>query len=1233
MENREQNSSIHASNIKFLTPTSDADPRHTYRTALTKAINQEGVTNIAISGSYGAGKTSIINTFLDEQTDKNKYIRISLASFKSANNTSNDAGNTTFVGDDIGLTIEKSILQQIFYKVEKSKLPYSKLKRIVEPESWTLTRAIVTLLIFAVLGHLSLDTEYLLSIVGANWIVASGWFVTILTLFIGYFMLHYGAKYLSSLKLDKVTIKDAEFSLGGDKDDDSLINRHIDEILYFFETTPYKYLIIEDLDRYGNIAIYEKLRELNTLINNYDKIKSKKEKVIFIYAIKDDFFVGENRSKFFNIIIPVVPYINASGNSRDLFIRDLRDAGISKTVVCDQLLKDISKFVHDRRLLTNIINEFLIYLDELNHELDLSKINPEKLFCMIVYKNFFPGDFADLHQSKGWLYDVFNKKRRDLQKKIIGNLETEIENIHVQITEVKQEVLSSEIELRSVYLMRALNSIDVDIKDIQINRNWQTPKEILANKPFFEIFINGGTFNARNFGNGQMGINSPSFADEYFSRIDKVINNNTEKIDELKNNLLMLQSKRSLLLAQNLASLMRESSNHGIFDDQKDLYEKAGYSKEDITCKLEAPNLLAYFIREEKISEDYAKYISYYHNGGSLSPSDNKFIVRVIEGVKSDIYLRIDNSVLVIDELSENKFLSPAILNIDIIATLFENIDKYPEHCNIVFKLLENEEYALSFIPVFIQENIVRAGNFVKYFIEHDVDFWKKLEEFNISDAQLFVLLGYLLQTCDKETLLSQGDALKDYIFRSGDVLFSMLTAEQNSMMMTLLPVLGGKFSNVDVPASDEGELLFNCMVEFNLYEINPMMITVIMLMMGNEASERGVISKQLTEYSKIQNSNINTLKQYIEENIDEYVDRIYLRTLNSEGSNENEESILILIQHKTLSKSMKNKIIVTMATRIREVSEIEFNLELFRQLFSKIKVAPTWENVYYCYSNFGNVLELDESLVTYLSNLEIATILSESQFSDSSTQKIFSKAIIFDLDMTPELLRLYRLVIAPFDNVSGIDCSEKTITNVYNAGFINSNAINYEFLQTHTSGLHLNMIEADFERAMSYIFELAFDESTALGVLRNKKISAIQRFVYLSKIGLTMLNEANLFDLVGDILYDIKDNDSIIYDFGFLTYASKSSLEINQKIELVMKIIDTLSTEQIYSFLEDLEGHYKNLRPSEGGKRSYEFTNNKYNQLIFKKLEDLEIVGKVHIVDDEITVNRKKKVRSDRSN
>ena len=46
-----------------------------------------------------------------------------------------------------------------------------------------------------------------------------------------------------------------------------IFNRHLDEILYFFQATEYDVVIIEDLDRFGTSKVFLKLRELNFLLN------------------------------------------------------------------------------------------------------------------------------------------------------------------------------------------------------------------------------------------------------------------------------------------------------------------------------------------------------------------------------------------------------------------------------------------------------------------------------------------------------------------------------------------------------------------------------------------------------------------------------------------------------------------------------------------------------------------------------------------------------------------------------------------------------------------------------------------------------------------------------------------------------------------------------------------------------------------------------------------------------
>lgn len=68
-------------NFKKLTPNAKVDLK-TYEQAIDFVFDNDDVNNIAISGAYGSGKSSIMETYKDTHT-KNKYITISLAHFNS----------------------------------------------------------------------------------------------------------------------------------------------------------------------------------------------------------------------------------------------------------------------------------------------------------------------------------------------------------------------------------------------------------------------------------------------------------------------------------------------------------------------------------------------------------------------------------------------------------------------------------------------------------------------------------------------------------------------------------------------------------------------------------------------------------------------------------------------------------------------------------------------------------------------------------------------------------------------------------------------------------------------------------------------------------------------------------------------------------------------------------------------------------------------------------------------
>ena len=114
--------------------------------------------------------------------------------------------------------------------------------------------------------------------------------------------------------------------------------------------------------------IFEKLREINYLLNNgihghsnHDEELEQSKPIRFLYLLKDDIFVSKDRTKFFDFIIPIVPFMDGS-NSVDQFMLKLSD---DTTEFDKHFLKDLSLYVDDMRLLNNIINEYRVYQGKL----------------------------------------------------------------------------------------------------------------------------------------------------------------------------------------------------------------------------------------------------------------------------------------------------------------------------------------------------------------------------------------------------------------------------------------------------------------------------------------------------------------------------------------------------------------------------------------------------------------------------------------------------------------------------------------------------------------------------------------------------------------------------------------------------------------------------------------------------------------------------------------------------
>jgi hypothetical protein len=182
-------------------------------------------------------------------------------------------------------------------------------------------------------------------------------------------------------------------------------------------------------------------------------------------------FTDKDRTKFFDFIIPVIPVINSSNSSEIL----LKKKNQFKYLLSDNLIEDISFFIDDMRLLHNISNEFYLYKEKLNENLI-----QDKLFGIITYKNIYPNDFMKLSYNEGSLYKIFNSKLVYI-KKLVLEIESEIEIIKNQITEYENINIRNILDLRLFYVVRIVEKLSGFMSFI-VNGNTLTLNEIIETK-------------------------------------------------------------------------------------------------------------------------------------------------------------------------------------------------------------------------------------------------------------------------------------------------------------------------------------------------------------------------------------------------------------------------------------------------------------------------------------------------------------------------------------------------------------------------------------------------------------------------------------------------------------------------------------------------------------------------------------------------------------------------------
>lgn len=486
-----------------------------YYNALDFAMKDKSIRNIAITGSYGAGKSSVIDSYFNNHKEI-KCIRISLAYFgfnraqnkvNSKNDEAENKGNGVIDNqkvlktDEINATINKDlsendieaeVLKNLFYSIDGKKLKSNRFLTVKSKKGikdyffqGIFVFSIVAIVLLIKLVFDAIDNVFLnISDMKYTWglmsripklyiIVILVFCLTALIVFISSVVTNYD-KLLPYIK--SIIFKNTKI----DMSDASTINNYLHEIMNFMIDVEESVFIFEDLDRYVNYNIFEKLRNLCILINNNEVIKQKfKYKnnvkcVKFIYAVKDDFVslnnakslncgndLSEERTKFFDFIVPIIPMLtqNNISDAIDKIIKEYEIQGIDK-----RFISNVSLYINNIRTVNNIFNEFKTYKGSLFYANKYS--DNRELLTLIIYKNINPRGFMEL-QGKDILHKVFKR----IKEKVISKLE----KYELELAKLNSEVLSDP-SLESELDKEFINSF---ISDLNNNSEYiYTDKEI-----------------------------------------------------------------------------------------------------------------------------------------------------------------------------------------------------------------------------------------------------------------------------------------------------------------------------------------------------------------------------------------------------------------------------------------------------------------------------------------------------------------------------------------------------------------------------------------------------------------------------------------------------------------------------------------------------------------------------------------------------------------------------------
>lgn len=1181
---------IDGETYSILTPIITEDSL--YLKLLEEAVETLGIKNIGLTGSYGSGKSSIIKSFIRKNPSYNT-ISISLLHFlecyeeKKKNEEDNFKDNENEVSKkEYRELLEKNIFQQIFFSVHAKKIPLSRFRRIKKPT--LLSKFFVVVIITLLLLNIFLvkENSFFLEKYGEFYYRITVFLISIVNFSIIFFK-------LKKLKF-KFLENDIELSsLCNNEDEKNILNEYLDEIIYYINIRGIDVIIIEDLDRFESQKIFLNLREINLMINNSEEIE---KKVTFIYAVKDELFNNNERTKFFDFIIPVIPIIS-SVNSEGYLKRNLDENLFSSK----KFLENIFLYVYDMRLGLNIINEFKIYRKILERKEKFSEKENEKILALIAYKNLFPKEFAALVRNEGELYEIFNNRKKNILKKFITRIDKEIVEKKEILERRKKEFLSSIEELKLLYSLMIIKYFNAIIRVFELENSQIEVKSKKDLVLIFDYVLEHKKIRykpANSYDSIESKIDLEAIENHFeidkennFQNRLKYLTINLEKEESFLNReIFKLEQKKIMFENKSLSNLLMEDLNE---EEKKELILGTTNNlglKEEKTYDFKRYLLINGFIDER-----YYFYISYFYEG-ALSDNDRHFISYVLGKREKGENLPIDNHKNVLEHLKTEK--SIYILNYELLKYVTnikkgESKEDKENKKNNYKKMIEiigaNWQQTFSVVEGYIQKENLDKEKFFSELVKANSKIWLEiLEHKNKIETYIELFINNLsieeIKNIDKECEGKFINSIRNF----SNILEYEIKNERLEVIINEFGIKIKEIKYIKLIKENNGKIL-KTIIESEAYEINLINIKVIYKYLSEDDIREEKILKQL--------KNLEKIWKYILDNKNKFLKEIYFRINHSQ---EDEEGLIEIINTMAVKDELLEKLLVNMSPIITDLKEL--NEDLWDIFFEKMKIKNNFKNLkdYVEIRNQGKYLEgkILDYLELNISNFQEDIITEDEKiFEELMEDKIETELFKKILDkfkvkkvtiLENKIEEIYKNKIKYLINDGIIEFNEKTFGIIYEL-LLETKEFN-KFMDKKTEGnslekdiqikydIVMNKLDKDYSKVLKMLISRQGKGISLNKIFKNivekEEISTIDSHKTFSDTYKEVKDifESNL-EIYGEnfkekYLKDVKRWENMLFEDGLLEYnkeflldlledKDEFSIELQEKLNIKFVAID----------------------------------------------------------------------------